>query len=160
MNYCSEVRGERNAELTGLAIQIWTLDPEGLGGIRHAPAVMLEHGRDVVALEPEPRVAEVARRHERRRRAVELQRRQQFLDLNRVAVRLRGDTRERRAKLGQVARPGQRGEQRQRGLRERRAGAGPSAAERSSMIRATIAGTSSARSRSGGRSMSDAESRR
>ena len=42
----------RNAQLSRLAVQVWPLDPERLCRVGHAPAVMLDDRRDVVALEP------------------------------------------------------------------------------------------------------------
>ena len=42
---------ERNAQLSSLPIQIWTLNTERLGGGRHPPLVVLQHRCDVVALE-------------------------------------------------------------------------------------------------------------
>ena len=54
------------------------------GGRGHPPVVVLQHRRDVVALEALPRLAQIAGRHERRVRAVELQRGQDVLDLNDV----------------------------------------------------------------------------
>src|SRR5258708_11938687 len=82
--------GERNAELTRFAVQVWTLDAERLRGVGHAPAVMLEDGGDVIVLEALPRLAQRAFRRETRRRALEPQRRQQCLDLNVFGGR-RGD---------------------------------------------------------------------
>src|SRR5580692_11131109 len=79
---------QRNTELTRLSVQVGALDAECLGGVGHPPSVMLEHSRDVVTLEPQPRVAQIAGRHERGVRAIELQRRKEPLDLNDLVARV------------------------------------------------------------------------
>ena len=73
---------QRNAELTGLSVEVGPLDAQCPGSVGHTPAVMLENSCDVVALERQPRVAQVAGRRERGRRAIELQRAQEPLDMN------------------------------------------------------------------------------
>src|SRR5260370_909954 len=78
---------QRNAELTGLSVQIGALDAQRRGGVGHTPAMMLENGCDVVALERQPRIAQVAGGRERGRRAIELQGRQEPLDMNDLAAR-------------------------------------------------------------------------
>src|SRR5262249_41061791 len=97
---------EGNPQLASLSVEIWTLHPERLGGARHLPAVMLENGGDVVALEAQPRLAQRPGRHERRRAAIELQRREQMLDLDCVGGRRRGRAIDDVAQLRYVARPG------------------------------------------------------
>ena len=49
---------QRNAELTRFSVQIRTLNAQRAGGFGHPPPMVLKNGRDVVALEPEPRVPE------------------------------------------------------------------------------------------------------
>src|SRR5450759_4371541 len=79
--------GKRNTELPNFSVQVWTLDPQRCGGFGHPPAVVLQDGRDVVVFEAEAGLAEGAGRHERERRSIELQRRQNVFDLNhRVSV--------------------------------------------------------------------------
>src|SRR4051794_4469940 len=73
---------EWDPQLSSFPIEIRTLHSQSLGGGRHTPVVMLKHRGDVVALEPLPRLAQVARRHERRVSAVQLQDREDVLDLN------------------------------------------------------------------------------
>src|SRR5258706_12751490 len=73
---------ERDPQLSSFSIEIRTLHAQSLGSSRHAPVVMLKHRRDVVALEPLTCLAQIARRHERRVCAVQLQDRQDVLDLN------------------------------------------------------------------------------
>ena len=75
---------------------------------------MLQHRRDVIALEAQARLAQIAGGHEPSRRAIELQRRQQMLDLE-EPVELDGAFRDLldhliddRSQLGEVARPRQR----------------------------------------------------
>jgi len=73
---------QRNAELTGLSVQIGALDAQCPGGVGHTPAVLVENSCDVVALERQPRIAQVAGRRERCRRAIEPQGAQEPLDMN------------------------------------------------------------------------------
>ena len=91
---------------------------------------------------------------------MQLERRQQVLDLNHVVDAVGDDALDGVAQLGEIARPRQRAEQRERRLREACAAGRPAAAHASSSSRTASAGTSSGRSRSGGRSMRTAESRR
>ena len=99
---------ERDAELSSLSVQIGTLDTERLSRRRHSPLVVLQDGRDVVALEALARLAEVARGHERRVGAVQLQRRQHVFDLNHLIDAAGDDAIDRGAELGEIPRPGQR----------------------------------------------------
>src|SRR5471032_1671898 len=108
---------ERDAELSGLPVQIGTLNTKSLGGGSHPPLVMLENGRDVVALETLPGLAQIARGNERRARAVELQDREDVLDLNDVFDGAGDHAFDGRAQLGEIPGPGQCTEQRERGLR-------------------------------------------
>src|SRR5580765_2324316 len=63
---------ERNAELTRLPVEIRPLDAERGRGFRHSPAVVLQHRRDVVALEPQPGLAQLPGRREARGRTFEV----------------------------------------------------------------------------------------
>ena len=90
---------------------------------------------------------------------MELQHRQDLFDLNHVFDPVGDDALDRGAQLREIAGPGERAEQRERRLREG-AGGRASAAHASSINRTASAGTSSGRSRSGGRSMRTADSRR
>src|SRR5579862_2346570 len=58
---------QRDAELADLSVQIGTLDPQGQCRVGHAPLMMLQHGDDIVAFEPLPRLAQVAGWREYRR---------------------------------------------------------------------------------------------
>jgi hypothetical protein len=40
--------------LARLSVKIWTLNAQSFSGIGHPPCVMLQDGRDVVALESQP----------------------------------------------------------------------------------------------------------
>src|SRR5207245_8812317 len=65
---------ERYPELACFPIQVGALDAECLGRGGYPPAVMLQNGRDVIALEAQARFAQRARRQEGRRRTIEPQR--------------------------------------------------------------------------------------
>src|SRR5436189_6457993 len=73
---------ERNAQLTRFSVQVGTLNAQRFGGVGHPPSVMLQHSGDVIALEPQPRFAQLPGRRKPDRSAVEAQRRQDVLDLN------------------------------------------------------------------------------
>src|SRR5690242_12491368 len=83
---------QRNSELARFPVQIGTMHPERLRRCGHAPAVMLEHRGDVLALEAKTRLAQVAARLERGQGAIEAQQRQQMFDPNRNVGRFGGDT--------------------------------------------------------------------
>src|SRR5438045_6049026 len=57
---------DRNAELTRLSVQVRPLDPESLGGIGHAPPMMLQDRGDVLAFEPQARFTQTSGRNEGR----------------------------------------------------------------------------------------------
>ena len=78
-----------NSELPGLAIEVRPLNAEGLGGVGHAPPVVLKNREDVVALEPHARLTEIASGNERCQLPLELERRQDLLHLNRPIESLR-----------------------------------------------------------------------
>src|SRR5471032_2642731 len=65
---------QRDAELTCLSVQIWTLNPQCLGGVGHAPPMVLQDGRNVLPLEAQPRFEEITRRRKRNGRAFKLER--------------------------------------------------------------------------------------
>src|SRR6516164_2424517 len=71
---------QRNTELTGLAIEIRPLDAKRGRRFGHSPAVMLQHGRDVVAFEAQPGFTQLAGRNEARGRAFEVERREHVFD--------------------------------------------------------------------------------
>ncbi len=110
--------GQRNPQLSRFPVQIWTLNTECLGGVRHPPAVVLQDRRDVVAFETKARVAQVARRREGRGRAIQMKRRQQVFDLNHLGTRVGDDPLNHGLQLGEVAGPRERPEQRERRPRE------------------------------------------
>src|SRR5438445_5704736 len=64
---------QRNPELARLPVQIGTLNAERLRSGGHLPPMMLEHRGNVLALEAEARLAQIADRPECGRRAVEPQ---------------------------------------------------------------------------------------
>src|SRR5207247_6526458 len=90
---------QRNSELARFPVQIRTLNAERLSGGGHLPAVVLEHRRNVVALETKTRFAQFPGRFERRRRAVEPEHRQQIFDLNQAVAAVGRDAVDHVAKL-------------------------------------------------------------
>src|SRR5437773_9423198 len=99
---------QRNPELTGFSIEIWTLNPQRLGGVGHPPPMVLEDGGDVLALESEPGFPQVPGRRERRRGSIQTERRQQVLDLNNFIRRLADHALDDAVELGEIAGPRER----------------------------------------------------
>src|SRR5688572_17163133 len=106
---------ERNAKLSGLAIEVRPFDPEGPGRIAHLPRVLAQHAGDELALERPARVAQAAGRA--CRRAIELDLAEHvFLPDDPAAGR--GQPIDQPGELGGIAAPRQRAEHGQRGGRE------------------------------------------
>jgi len=108
-----------DTELTGFSIQIRTLDPKRLSGVRHPPPVMLKNRGNVVALEPGARLPQVPGRNKGCDRVLEPQDWEHLFDLNRILAGLGCDAFNRGAELSKVAWPVQRCEQGKRRLGER-----------------------------------------
>lgn len=107
---------EDDTELPRLSIEIRPLNTECSSGVGQPPAVMLEHRRDVFALEAEPSLPKISGRHKRRRGPIELELPQQVLDLNDFAALASYGSFDHASQFGQIAGPGQGRQQRERGL--------------------------------------------